>query len=185
MAAVVQPILAYFVLQNLCIDPTAPAGQCLYAIQRFVFFLIWAGANNGIEDVADDTVGNSINICCHHFVLCWFIDTLLQWWSQIQQFWQWNWWKQCVTHFRILWRERLDCTVTCHVSHTYIFVFFFCFLLYLTCLRKSIVVRPYKWYLSMFGLHMDSFESGSVKLSSIHCFYTYVSVYTFASHTII
>ena len=26
MAAVVQPILGYFGLQNLCIDPTAPAG---------------------------------------------------------------------------------------------------------------------------------------------------------------
>ena len=28
MAAVVQPILVYFGLQNLCIDPTAPAGLC-------------------------------------------------------------------------------------------------------------------------------------------------------------
>ena len=27
MAAMVQPILAYFCLQNLCIDPTAPAAK--------------------------------------------------------------------------------------------------------------------------------------------------------------
>ena len=63
----------------------------------------------------------------------------------------------------------------CHLPHLmyiYLCLFsLFSFLSYLTCLRKSIVVHPYKWYLSMFGLHMDSFESGSVKLSSIHRFY--------------